>query len=82
MYLVGMLLGLFGFNGELATQSASALLGIEITFYIVSGVFVVIGALILFKSPLTRRKLNAILDAIQKKEQGEPVSEEAFADLL
>ena len=82
MYLVGMLLGLFGFNGELATQSASALLGIEITFYVVSGVFVVIGALILFKSPLTRRKLDAILDAIQKKEQGEPVSEEAFADLL
>lgn len=82
MGLVGLILDAFGFNSELAAQTDTALLGIQITFYVVAGVFMILGALVLFKSPLTRIKLNAILQAIEKKEQGENVSEEAFSDLL
>lgn len=82
MFLVGLFLELFGFNAELAEQTASALTGIQVTFYVLSGVFMILGALVLLRSPLTRNKLDAVIDAIEKKERGEPVSEEAFADLL
>lgn len=82
MWIVGIFLQMYGFDGELAQQSASALHGIETVFYVVTGIFVILGGFVLLKSPMTRKKLDAVIDAIERKERGEAVSEEEFADLL
>ena len=34
------------------------------------------------KSPLTRKKLDAVLKGIEKKKQGETADESEFSDLL
>ena len=82
MWIVGMILELFGFNGDAAVQSASALNGIEIVFYIVTGICFLAGGLVFMKSPLTRKKLDAVLKGIEKKKQGETADESEFSDLL
>lgn len=82
MWLIGFTLDVFGFNSEAAVQSDSALLGIQLCFYVLSGVFMILGALVLFKNPLTRAKLDLVIEGIAKKRNGEPVDESGFADLL
>lgn len=73
---------MYGLDGELVQQPASALYGIEIVFCVVTGIFVRLGRLVLLKNPMTRKKLDAVIDAIERKERGETVSKEEFADLL
>lgn len=82
MWLVGITLQLFEFNGEAAAQSALALKGIEVVFYIISGICLTAGGLVFMKSPLTRKKLDALLAGIEKKKRGEAVDESEFSDLL
>mgnify|MGYP004655037167 CR=1 FL=1 len=82
MWLVGMCLQLFGFDGEAVVQSASALEGVRFVFYIISGLFLVAAGIVFLKSPLTRNKLDAVIEGIEKKNKGESVDESVFADLL
>ena len=82
MWLIGFILQCFGFNSELASQSSNALVGIQICFYVIAGIFMIIGAIVLFRNPLTREKLDAIMDGIERKRQGLPVDESKFSDLL
>lgn len=82
MWLLGIILQGFEFNADLAVQSAKAMFGIQICFYVIAGIFMIIGALILFRNPLTREKLDALMDGIKKKEQGETVDEASFENLL
>ena len=82
MWLVGIFLDMFGFNSEAAQQSAQALKGVEITFFLLTGVILVVACVVLYRNPMTRKKMDALLDAIDKKEKGEACTEEGFADLL
>lgn len=82
MWLVGIFLELFGFDAEAEEQSANALNGISLTFFLITGITLLIGCIILYKNPMTRKKMDALLEAIDNKEKGLPVDESGFADLL
>ena len=82
MWLVGLLLAAYGFDETQTVQSESALHGIEITFFLVTGIVLLLACIILFRNPMTRHKMDCLLEALDKKEKGEAIDESGFSDLL
>ena len=82
MGLSGVLLSLFGFDENSATQTAEALASVETVFCIFGGIPLILGSLISFRFPITKAKYEALQEASEKKSGGIEYSEAAFADLL
>lgn len=82
MYLTGTLLGVVGYNGELADQSAETLSGINMFCTLAPAIGCLIALLIMSGYPVSRKKYDAIIEAIEARKEGKEYNAEEFKDLV
>ena len=81
MFLTGFILDLFGFNAELANQTANTLRGIRMSFTILPAVFYFFTFLFALRYPLTQKKFQLLKRAIELKKAEKEYSEEELRAL-
>lgn len=82
MYLTGTLLGVIGYNGELAEQSAGTLSGINMFCTLSPAIGCFVALLIMAGYPISRKKYDALIEAIDARKEGRDYTSEEFKDLL
>ncbi len=82
MYATGSLLAIVGYNGEAAVQSQQALDGINLlcTVAPAAGCFIAVAVMVGY--PVSRKKYDALIEALDAKKEGKDFSEKEFADLV
>jgi GPH family glycoside/pentoside/hexuronide:cation symporter len=71
LMLVGFALKFIHFDGELATQTESTLLGLRVLFGPVAGIFLFLGALAFLVFPITKSKHEEIRRLIRERDAAE-----------
>ena len=82
IFLAGIMLQIVGYNTEVATQSFETVEAIRLIFVGVPALMVLVGFVFLILFPITKVKHEAILRAIEAKNNGEEVDESSFADCI
>jgi sugar (glycoside-pentoside-hexuronide) transporter len=82
IFLAGIMLQIVGYNTEVATQSFETVEAIRLIFVGGPALMVLVGFVFLILFPITKVKHEAILRAIEAKNNGEEVDESSFADCI
>ena len=81
MQMIGVILSLAGFDGEASVQSETALQWTGYSFYFIPALFMVVSAFLIYKYPITKQMHNDVMEALEKRDRGEPVDMERFKKL-
>ena len=79
---MGLILELIGYVPNAVEASPTVLLGIRLTYGPLLALFLVGAIIITYLLPMTRRRHNALREAIKAKKAGEKWDEEAIEALL
>ncbi len=82
MQMLGLILELAGFNSELAVQTPLALSWVENAFVVIPGAAMILVALIIRKSNLTKENFEKVKAALAKRERGESVDMKEFEEMF
>jgi len=82
VWLAGILLALYGFDSDMAVQSASTVRGIENIGTIIPAAFLLVSIIGLFFYPVTKKRFEKLHTALQKKRAGEAYTTEGFEELV
>ena len=82
LQMLGIILELAGFNSELAAQTPMALEWVENAFVVIPGAAMIVVALIIRKSNLTKEVFNRVKEALAKRNAGEEVDITEFEEIF
>lgn len=81
-FVLGILMQIGGFDPEAARQGARAIGTIESLFTVYPGIFMMLAGLVMLLSPVTRKRIEALRDAQEKKVKGMPYDTSEFEEVL
>lgn len=81
-FLTGLLLSAIGYNESAAQQSESVLNGINMITTLPAAITIILSGLIILKYPVTKKRYNAMVEAMKAREERKEYSEEGFEKLL
>jgi len=82
VWLAGILLAVFQYDSELAVQSERTIRGIESIGTIIPAAFLLVSIIGLIIYPITKKRFQMLLSALEKKRSGEEFSTEGFEELI
>lgn len=82
MWLTGMLLKFVGYDGTLAAQSPETLKGLMLLLTAVPGVIALLAGIFAWRYPLTFRRYQSLMKALERKKAGEAYSTEGLEKLF
>lgn len=80
--VLGFLMQAGGFDPEAAKQSVKAIGTIESLFTVYPGIFMMLAGLVMLLSPVTRKRIEALREAQEKKIKGLPYDISEFEEVL
>ncbi len=81
IFAIGLVLSAVGYTPE-QTQSDTSLLGIRLLYSLGVGFFLFLSVFLAYLLPITRKRHEALKEAINRKNTGQPFDESVFKDLL
>ena len=82
MWISGLLLSFFNYDGTQAAQSAATEKGILFLNTIAPAISILFGIVFLWLYPINQKNYQAILEATEQKKTGQPFSVEKFKELI
>lgn len=82
MWISGLLLQVVGYDGDATVQTAESLQGILTLNTLIPGVVIAIAIFFLWRYPITEKRYQALLKALDLRRQGKEYSTEGFEKLL
>lgn len=82
MQILGIILGNAGFDGTVAVQSENSLFWVKNSLTIIPAMFMILSMFMVIKYPITKARFGEVMDALEKRKNGEAVDLETMKFLL
>ena len=80
--MLGIILQVAGFDGSAAVQTATAQHWIANCFAVIPGLFMLLAGLIIKKYPIDKTVFERIMNALERRNNGEEIDVKEFEDIL
>lgn len=82
LFAVGWILNYCHYDAMAYEQTAEVLTGISAATWLIPGILMVLGAIVLFKYPVNKKNYASLIKAIKARNDGEDYSEEDFKEII